>query len=313
VSAILNSPSPPEALAIELLPDLAAQVQEFIALPPPSPAPRETLFLVSFGFWDTYNFAGLDYALGKNLTDKAVNELFDQLNILYSHYSRNLSGAHATAKLNDAPTITPGREEPAQTHPPFRVIIPKLFDPTLVPGWIDQRPIPLRPSSVAEHQKNAVYLTSRWNTLVENRITGWLKSEPRLAANDIKAATANLSPLPFVEKYVFYYDLAQHLLDIIIEHQLGDEGLSDASGLGTGENTFESVYEPCVREAYEGHDDEFVESNGLMVCKEPEEYLFWDSFNLGVVANERIGKEVGAMVMEGKSMSRIWDQKGDTS
>lgn len=311
VSSLATSPSPPlETLATELLPDLAAQIKEFIALPPPSPKPRETLFVVSVGFWDIYNFAGLDYTLGQNVTDRSANELFDQLNILYAHYSRNLSAAHTVQKTttNDL-SNTAEVEEPPHKTPPFRVIIPKLFEPTLLPGWLSQRPVPLAPSSVAENQKNAVYLASRWNTLVENQITGWLK-EPTLPPADIANTTTEaLASLPVVEKDVFYYDLPQYLLDIIVEHQLEDEGLSDASGLGMGESPFESVYEPCVREADEGTEDGFVDLNGQVVCKEPEEYLFWDSFNLGSVAKEGIGKEIAAMVKQGKSMRSIWEQR----
>ena len=48
-----------------------------------------------------------------------------------------------------------------------------------------------------------------------------------------------------------------------------------------------------------------MDLNGQLVCKEPEEYLFWDSFNLGSVANEGIGKQVAAMVQGGHSLSRF--------
>ena len=309
VSSIANAQNPPlETLAAELLPDLSAQIQKFIAMPPPSTKPKETLFVVSFGFWDIYSFAGMDFGLGMNVTDRTVEALFDQLNILYAHYSENLSAAHKTPESTDSLNATEVEEPPHRT-PPFRVIIPKLFDPTLLPGWLSQRPVPLKPSSIAENQKNAVYLASRWNTLVENKIGGWLKEPALPPANMANTTTETLASLPEVEKDVFYYDLAQYLLDIIVEHQLEDEGLSDASGLGNGDSPFEDVYEPCVREAGDGAEDGFVDLNGQLVCKEPEEYLFWDSFSLGSVAKEGIGKEVGKMVIQGKSMKEIWKQK----
>jgi hypothetical protein len=295
-------------LAAGLLPDLAAQIQEFIALTPPAQTPKETLFLVSFGFWDIYSFAGLDYGLSMNVTDRTVNELFDQLDALYAHYCQSQSAADTTAKSTDSTNKTEP-EKPAHPSPPFRVIIPKLFDPTLLPGWLSQRPVPLKPSSIAENQKNAVYLASRWNALIENKISSWLKEPPLPPADVTNTTTEALASLPVVEKDVFYYDLAQYLLDIIVEHQLEDEGLSDASGLGNGDSPFESVYQPCVRDADEGAEDGYVDLNGQLVCKEPEEYLFWDSFNLGSVAKEGIGKEVGKMVGLGKSMRAIWEQK----
>lgn len=312
MSSLATSPTPPlETLATELLPDLAAQIKEFIALPPPSPKPKETLFVVSFGFWDIYNFAGLDYTLGQNVTDRSANELFDQLNILYAHYSQNLSAAHIVQEttIDAATNATEAEVELPHKAPPFRVIIPKLFEPTLLPGWLSQRPVPLAPSSIAENQKNAVYLAYRWNTLVENLIGGWLKEPALPPADTTNTTTETLAPLPVIEKDIFYYDLAQYLLDIIVEHQLEDEGLSDASGLGRGESPFESVYEPCVRDAEDGAYDGFVDLNGQMVCQEPEEYLFWDSFNLGPVAKEGVGKQVGDMVKQGKSMRNIWEQR----
>jgi hypothetical protein len=44
----------------------------------------------------------------------------------------------------------------------------------------------------------------------------------------------------------------------------------------------------------------------MLVCKEPEEYLFWDSFNLGAIIKGMIGKEVGGMVRENKTLRHQW-------
>jgi hypothetical protein len=208
----------------------------------------------------------------------------------------------------------------------FRVIIPKLFDPTLLPGWLTLRPAPPAPSSIAEQQKNAVYLTERWNNLVENQVTAWVLTTPKPSTfeqgsshDDVRksasppastadeASTDDQEPQSSaVEKDVFYFDLPKLLLDIIVEHQLEDESLSDASGLGTGESPFESVYQPCVREAEEDDTDGLVDLSGMLVCKEPEEYLFWDWFNLGSVVKGMIGKGVGEMVKENKSLRQQW-------
>jgi hypothetical protein len=314
VSALSTPPPPPlDTIPNELLPDLAAQMQAFIALPPPSSKPKETLFLVSFGFWDIYNFAGLDYAKGRNVTDQSVNELFHQLDILYAHYSQNLSAAHFVAETEGADTNTTKVEEQGSKFPPFRVILPKLFDPTLTPGWISQRPVPLRPSSVAEEQKNAVHLATRWNMLVENRIGGWLREgDKEKDGAGLTNATETSASLPKIDKDVFYYDLPQYLLDIIVEHHLEDEGLSDANGLGKAESPYESVYEPCVHSAEEVEDglNSSPDLNGMILCKDPEEYLFWDAFDVGKVVKEGFGKEVGDMVRLGKSMRSIWKLDG---
>jgi hypothetical protein len=112
---------------------------------------------------------------------------------------------------------------------------------------------------------------------------------------------------PPIAKDVFYYDLPKLLLDIIVEHQLEDEGLSDATGLGNGESPFESVYQPCMREAGGEDTDGLVDLSGMLVCKEPEEYLFWDSFNMGAVVKGMIGAEVAEMVRENKTLRSSWN------
>lgn len=107
-----------------------------------------------------------------------------------------------------------------------------------------------------------------------------------------------------MKKDVFYYDLSRYILDIMVEQQLEEEGLSDATGLGKGGSPLESVYEPCVRDSDEGdwEGEGFVEVNGKVVCEESEDYLFWDSFNLGCVAKEGIVKEVAELVLQGKKL-----------
>ena len=286
--------------ADELLPDLAAQIQQFIALPQSSESEETTLFLLSFGFWDIYNLAGLEYGLGQKIINKTVDEMFDQLNILHLHYGQSLYAAHM---MDDSATNTTEAGPPHLS--PFRVIIPKIFEPTLLPGWISQRPVPLTPSSVAEDQKNAVHLASRWNALVGEMITGWTKEAPAspMEINDIDIA--ELASSPITQRDVLHYDLAPYLLDIIVEHQLESQGLSDATGLGKGNSSFQSVSEPCVREAHDGV-VEGLDLNGMMVCEEPGEYLFWDNFNLGSVAKEALGKAVGKLIKQGKSRRKSW-------
>jgi hypothetical protein len=297
---------------LSVLPDLATQIQTFISIPLPKQTPKETIFVVSFGFWDIYDFAGLDYALSQNVTDASVTELFTQLDILHDHFAKNLS----RLSIPDS-SLMPSNT--TANSSPFRVVIPKLMDPTLLPGWISQRPVPLPPSTVAEQQKNAVYLTERWNQLMANKMAQWVKNTPSRQASSTQEATKPViqnnteedappteTPI-IVEKDIFYYDLPNYLLNIIVEHQLEDEGLTDASGLGTGESPFGSVYQPCVGEVEVVLTDPMVDLNGMSVCKEPEEYLFWDAFELGSVAMEGIGKEVGTLVLEGKTLRRSWE------
>jgi len=255
------------------------------------PPARDTVFVVSFGLWDIYQLAGLDGELAQNLTDISLTELFTQLDILYSYYVEHLpnNSLLATQSMQRNTTLV---------EPAFRVIIPKLSDPTLLPGWMSQRPVPLTPTSIAEQQKNAVYLTEHWNSILENKMAHWLQITPDQKSQDNNTTTCTA----FLPKDIFYCDIPKFILDLLVEHQLEDENLADASGLGTYEIPIRSVYQPCVREAGEGDTDGQVDLFGKLVCEEPEEYLFWDDFRLGVVANEAIGRAVGKMMVEGKSI-----------
>lgn len=260
-----------------LLPDLATQVQKFLTSKQRSQLGR-SVFAISSGFWDIYQLAGLDYALAQNLTDAAVESLVAQVHILYTHYSTDIS-------------FQPLNENKAARLPPFQLIIPRLFDPSLVPGWMLERAVPISPSTIAEQQKQAVYLTERWNSGLENALGTWVAA----------GAEDSLTVTP--RRDIFYYDLPRHLLDIMIEHQLEHAGQRDASGWGTGKSPFTSVTDPCLDES--AHD----QKNGGdkmsdAVCADPSTYLFWDGFNLGCTANIEIGRQVATMIREGGRMNK---------
>jgi len=324
VASLLNSPNnlEPNSTPITLLPDLKTQISSFIALPPPETPAKETLFIISFGYWDIYNFASLDYALAKSTTDESINELFAQLDILYAHYNSSLVSSSTTPTNTSAHT--------------FQIIIPKVLDPSVSPGWLSQRPSPVKPSSVAEQQKNAAYLTERWNQGVENKLGPWMRSPDEIEAAEatkttakeaaIAAAIAKSKPKPKAStttlplqstptstsnktvkaellKDVFYYDLSAHLLDTMIEHHMESEGLTDASGLGAGDNPYETVERPCV---YQADDDEDIYGlgelgNGMAVCAEPDMWLWWDAWGIGSRAQKMVGKEVAVLVGSGGS------------
>lgn len=293
----------------------------------------------------------MDYIIAQNATLRSIDTIFKQMDVLYLHFVEKLYPDIAqAAKTNTTET---GSEHP---HPAFRVIIPRLFDPTLLPGWLSHRPMPASPSSIAEQQKNAVYLTERWNSLMENRMGGWVNSPPPVSTSGIapppskyetgasradvrhpepsvaekmeleeeirvtRGAAAEADPslggikeedkTEIPDRDIFYYDTPTYLLQVIIEHNLEREGVSDANGLGKGVSPYDSVYAPCVRaaEEYEGRTEgeEFIEANGMLVCRDPEDFLFWDAWGLGGVAKAEIGREIGMMVLEGKSLRSAW-------
>lgn len=291
------------------LPDFAAQIQSFIALPPPTGS-EETVFVVSFGTWDIYNLAGLEYSLSPSAIDSVLDEYFNRLDIIYSHFKYNLTQTPTSEDASSNSTDT------SQSTSIFRVIIPKLFDPTMLPGWLSQRPLPLSPSSIAEQQKNAVYLKSRWNNILENKLGPWMSinpSPPPTASESESESQKSENKKEAgikVEKDVYYYDLDKYLVNVMMERSMELEGIIDASGLGSGESVFERVYLPCVGDKEDSEEEGLEEVNGTVVCKEPDEYLFYDSWSIGRVAKQAIGNEVAGMMRNGKSLRQAWKESG---
>ncbi|KAI9644252.1 hypothetical protein NHQ30_007607 [Ciborinia camelliae] len=302
-----------------MLPDLEAQIKSFIALPQPKHKLKETIFVLSFGTWDIWHYAALEYGKAQRAQDKAVEEMFAQLDNLYAHHRETLEATHVVE--------IPHNESHVVAKPQFRVVIPKLFDPTMLPGWMGQRPVPLKPSTVAEHQKNAIALLREWDIKLENSFKPWFASTPvarttkvvehninqesrshtkrEEAADKTETPEEKIEIIPPPQKDIYYYNLHRFLIEIILEHQLEDEGLSDASGLGTKESPYISVYEACVREAADA-DADGVDLHGLLVCEAPDEYLFWDDFSMGSRAKEKVGREVAKMVRLGHTLRAAW-------
>ncbi|KAB8288195.1 hypothetical protein EYC80_010200 [Monilinia laxa] len=316
-----------------MLPDFEAQIKSFIALPQPKHKLRETIFVMSFGTWDVWHYAALDYAKALEAQNKAVAEMFAQLDNLYAHHRATLEATHLIEVPHNESHVVP--------KPQFRVVIPKLFDPTMLPGWLSQRPVPLKPTTVAEVQKNAIHLLSEWDFKMENSIKPWFASTPEAATTSewIEPApekavsggenqsqskrgksekSKEKSEIAPPQKDIYYYDLNRFLTEVILEHQLEDEGLSDGYGLGSKESPYISVYDPCVREADSGEDRRLAKAgsiqetrnapdiNGLLVCESPDEYLFWDDFTMGSTAKEKVGREVAKMIKLGHTLRAAW-------
>jgi hypothetical protein len=338
-------------------PDLASQIQTYISLPPPKVQPSETIFIVSFGFWDIYDFAQLDYAAAQNVTDTSIDFMFDQLDVLYTHFATKLYPASATL-----PEDTNTTNHTTARHK-FKVIIPRIFDLTLLPGWVSQHPVPAKPASIAEQQKNAVYLIQRWNLGIENRMGAWMERNVTITATQAnpkpssetteatshtnvrenategKASDGHFEQLGAIhaersnnreeekkheseklpKKDIFYHDSASLILGLILEHQLEDEGISDASGLGKGESPFESVSIPCLRPLDVDDDvmtlfkEGWRERNRMLVCKEADIYMWWDAWSLGSRGKKMVGQSIGEIVKEGKSLRTKMENKGKAS
>lgn len=253
-----------------VLPDLQTQIASYLTLSSSLP-PKKTLFILSFGLWDTYHYASL--ALDKDQTEKttiaSVDIIFQQLDLLFKHFAEKTENALTDEELENEKSV----------HD-FQVVIPQLVDPTFLPGWRISRPAPLPPTSVAEEQKVAVAFVSKWNSYIQGKITNWNEDTPApakatVSADSEKSDTSSdenddrdgedkkeikekeehvedeeaddLAPPPLLwQKIIHFPDLKTYFLDSLRTKYLEVHKVFDGSGLGTDNSPYESVSVPCA-------------------------------------------------------------------
>ncbi|XMA07751.1 hypothetical protein WAI453_000542 [Rhynchosporium graminicola] len=130
-SLLQNSHSSTPPTTHTTLPDLSTQIQTYLSLPLPSPKPSETFFIISLGFWDIYHLSALPFPFAQDGVGKSIDDIFAQLGILYHHYSTSLYHSKNPKKRTEN-LVT--EEEEHEHRRRFRVIVPKVLDPSLTPG-----------------------------------------------------------------------------------------------------------------------------------------------------------------------------------
>ncbi|CZT41615.1 uncharacterized protein RSE6_01374 [Rhynchosporium secalis] len=262
-SLLQNSHSTPPTTHTTL-PDLSTQVQTYLSLPRPSQKPSETLFIISLGFWDIYHLSALPFPFAQD--GVALASIIQRI-----------------PKKRTENLVT--EEEEHERRRMFRVIVPKVLDPSLTPGWVENRLVrgfegATRKESVAEEQKNAAYLT---DSVVSSSTSGIhdipKEVEEKKASNDQETIpwsiegekqtaiwdphpqtqtqthsptttnpTSNTHPIP--EKDAFIPDIPAYILSTIHENPLQDTSQVENTGLGAGESVLNSVKTPCCSSTY---------------------------------------------------------------
>lgn len=279
-------------------PDLYTQVAKFLEQPAPQRPPKETIWVFAPGMWDVWSLAAFPSGTAESYLTSMVFDLFstietlydaahDVKSIAYSNYKTValdddiiLAAGNKTANINN-PEETPGgnselRWEEAASEP-FRVVIPLLFDPSLVPGWHLDRPNAPALHTKPEQLRNAVRLTKRWNDYVMDEMNNWVKKnvtfihpddrakfDPAAAAaaaptgSGKKAETPNISSKqrrdngrPFVPTLLrdgILFRMSDYLMDMIIDGQMRLRGIVDKKGFGKlpKAESFLEVNKPCV-------------------------------------------------------------------
>ncbi|SZF02690.1 unnamed protein product [Blumeria hordei] len=263
------------AHASHMLPDLESQIDSYLSISTSNTASRNTIFLLSLGFWDIHSLAALTLNVSRGIIEQCIYDIFGQLDRLYE----NFNGAARSLDMNQ------------RTHESreFCVILPKVLDPTLSPGWLKQRNLSQVASSTVEQQKNAIYLTGLWNEHLENKTRAWnLKDRVGPKVHQTKFIQGN-------RKLISILNIPQILLDIIFNYYTDSSLRHDAVS-----SSLECLHEPCVKIHQPASFNSMSQSNtsGVQICTRPENFMWWDAWHVGPVGNDIVGKSVRRAILE---------------
>lgn len=337
-------------------PDLKDQIDRFLAMPKPRHAPNETLWVFSFGIWDVWSLAALPAPVGKDLVGPMTRDIFKQIERLVEASTdpdsiawSDLNAVPDSAAPGDdnegatddaaAPSQPETREENADGSEPvveeevelpteyFRILVPRIIDPSMLPGWRDLRPVLPKVHSKAEQMRNSAELTGFWNDEIVNALSDWVKQEDKQpeqaekkASRDVaigeeikrvqeeaSSASADLASTvvqpdraveigPVTPIYPvrdgFAYNLADYLLDAMIERQMRNARLKDGVGRGDRpvEEGYRDVTNACVQQV-----------NTVAVSISVESGITLD------IPNRNIGKDVQVPTVPTPHVSRRED------
>lgn len=317
------------------IPDLDAQIERFLAMPQPVPAPKHTLWIFSFGTWDIWNLSAFSRKAAESQVDIIVNHLFSRIEKLYveslNPHSSAFSDFWSNSTTKDIQRLanpdSAAKLDPRQLEN-FRILIPELFDITLTPIW-DIRRDPPFPHTKGEQMRNAAHLTEYWNSKVSHELKKWTeKGQQR--PEGVEAATvaqvlpgkAGSPPVKYTppennaaETTVVYAPYPRRsgvqspsiktILSIMTEEGMQRAGLQDAKGRGgkpaTASMRFPDVWTPCLPG---GLNMDGINFGGPEECSEPSNHLFYDRFTMNQKAIDNVAAEAAKKVREDLFKSR---------
>ncbi|KAI1802312.1 hypothetical protein F4811DRAFT_563298 [Daldinia bambusicola] len=310
-----NYPVPPHQ-------DLFHQVEDFLASPRPLYPPRNTLWVFNIGYWDIWHLAALPRKLAMHMVETQAQQVFSYIELLYEEAHKNDSVAFSECYVDTAKT-TSGR-------PPFRVFIPKPFDISLTPGFVDTRPIPPPPHTRAEQMRNAAFLESYWDKVLQDMLHEWERLPGKEEVGDEddlseikdadlllskKALRTNKHGIPSARREAITYDISGYLRELIVERQLRHAGIVDHNGVGsaTVADGYSKISEPCIRRNNtSGNENKSTKDNThdeWSVCDTPDEYLFWTDFTVSRRAVFEMGRRAADLVKRHVQTDVEWSKK----
>ena len=252
------------------VPDLTAQIEQFLAMPPPDVPPRETLWIFTFGTWEVWKSASMPRKSGEKIIDHSVITIFQQIERLYtaalepssvafSDFWSNVTESQID-ELTDPESIKKVDERKLES---FRILIPYLLDVGLTPAW-QTRYAPPYPHTLAEQMRNAAELTARWNSEVQSRMDDWKKKgsekpetikdepdhlvevqetntllkyipsalRPSMHPEDDGEETDPVIYAPYPHRLVLHSNPARRILNAMTEEEMQRGGVRDSDGRG---------------------------------------------------------------------------------
>ncbi|OIW25698.1 hypothetical protein CONLIGDRAFT_559713, partial [Coniochaeta ligniaria NRRL 30616] len=292
--------------------DLSKQVDAFLAMKKPNHSPAETLWVFSFGMWDIWSLASEPLGVSKTIVDSVVEHIFVEVERLYASATNETSIAWsepiqpAETPSSEREPVEQASKSPADETAQFRVMIPKLFDPSLTPGWHSGRPDIPAVHSKAEQMRNAAVLTEKWNMNLTPKRLFWgtrgtdAETEKKEKQEEHVAAAVNNSsvdtlPAPRLpQRDGFLYDLKNYLDEVIVERQLKNSGLRDARRAGKlAEEGFQEVWTPCVPSSAA---EPTARAEEVRICENPDDRLFYTPFAVAPRAVKTIARLAADMV-----------------
>ncbi|KAI0539413.1 hypothetical protein GGR58DRAFT_512441 [Xylaria digitata] len=327
--------------------DLAAQIDSFLSSSQSQHPFTESLWVFNVGYWDIWYLAALPRKLAIEVLDSNVQDLFFQIERLY-HATQGRDSAVFPKPHSDSSASAPIETiAGGTTRTPFRIFLTRLFDISLTPGFASARPWPPEPHSSSIQLRNAAFLTKYWNALLDVAVNDWLTtSDPESWSVtdkvDIKVVEALVGKrslagveqagersekdhhgrsnngrsgnISLPRRKVASYGISRYLRELIIDRQLRNADLFDHKGLGArpSEDGFLDISMPCVlRITGDGASEgETVDAEGKMVvCQDPDNYLFYTEFMVGQRAINEIGVRAARRFLDQVEVDSGWRAK----
>ncbi|KAK8094363.1 hypothetical protein PG997_001048 [Apiospora hydei] len=317
------------------LPDLQQQIDTFLASEPAAHPTQDTLWVFDFGFWDVWRLSAFPQDISFQMIEVLASIIFQEIDLLYQASREGQPDPNDAEHHHQPETKWRARKRMSTTAAssednsgrPFRVLIPRLFDVSVTPGFETARYRPPPPHSQADELRNAAYLTKHWDNWMDGMTERWLAmntptvevaSTTGTGPDDENDNGSDRNMLHGIgsRREVINPNVSKYLLELIADRQLKDSGLEDSRGMGKipADQAFGQVEEACLRPntttttAAEKAVSGTVE---MVPCADFEDYLFWDGFTVGPRAIRSIGQRAKDLVEQHVEVGAPWLKKAN--